>query len=178
MKDAEPHSLGHVTFRWMVHEIHRSACGILFDDDALRKLGVPPDCVPTSSTKQDPSASGWHSSIPISAHAPDSQSPASGSSPQHPPPHKIDGSTSPGHLSFLRILKRKMKPSTRKSNVRPKETLPEQASKPCADLDAIDVLEDIHDQLVENPFWWILQTPVCYRREILCVSLLRTVPVP
>jgi len=166
VKDEEPHSLGYVTFRWMMQEIDRSACGILFDYHALRELGIPSDCVPTPSKKQDSSASGWHSIIPISAPAPDNQS-SGGSSPKHPPPHQIDSSTSTGLLSFLRTLKHKVKTSTLKSNVRPKETLPEQASKPCADLDAIDVLEPMHDQLVANPLWWLLQTPVWYRGEIL-----------
>ena len=178
MKDEEPHSLGHVTFRWMMQEIHRSGCGILFDYHALRELGVPPDCVPTPSTKQDPAASDRHSITPSSVPAPDSQSPAYGSNPQHPPAHEIDGSSSTGLLSFLRTLKHKVRTSTLRSNARPQETLPEQASKPCADLDLIDVLEPIHDQLVANPLWWLLQTPVWYRREILYVSLLRTAPIP
>lgn len=78
----------------------------------------------------------------------------------------------------MRMLKHKVKTSTAKNNAQPKETLPEQASKPCADLDAIDVLEPIYDQLVANPLWWLLQTPDWYPGEILYVSLLRTTPVP
>jgi len=40
------------------------------------------------------------------------------------------------------------------------------------------VLEPIHDQLVANPLWWLLQTPVWYRGEILCVSLLKIALAP
>ena len=159
MKDEEPHSLGHITFRWMVQEIDRSGCGILFDYHALRELGIPPDSVPTRSMKQDPATSDDNSITPISAPAPDT---TYGSPPTH-------GSTSKGLVSFLRTLKHKVQASTDQS---PMETLPEQASKPCADLDKIDVLEPIHDQLVANPLWWLLQTPNWYPGEILCVELL------
>jgi len=167
VKDEEAHSLGHITFRWMMQEIDRTDCGILFDYHAIRELGVPSDCVPPPSTKQGPIAAGLHSII--SEPAPDSKSSSSSSSSssQRPSPH-----TNAGFLSFLRTVKHKVKTFTRKGNVQTKETLPDQASKPCADLDAIDVLEPIHDQLVANPLWWILQTPVWHPGSILCVSLL------
>jgi len=138
----------------MLQEIQRSECGILFDDRLIRDLGVPTDCVPTPSTKQDLAASGSYSVIPTLARAPDS-------------PHKTEGST---FAYFLRKLTQKV----RKADTPPKETLPEQASKSNADLDSIDVLEPLHDQLKENPLWWFLQTPTWYRGEILCVSLHKT----
>jgi hypothetical protein len=171
VKDDEAHSLGHVTFRWMMQEIDRSGCGILFDYHAIRDLGVPPDSVPLPSLKQDPAASGSHSVIPSLAIAPDSASSSSSSSSQPPTPHKTEG----GFWSFLRTVKHKVTSSN--SNAQPKETLPEQASKSGADLDATDVLEPMHDQLVANPLWWLLQTPVWYPGSILYVSLLRTTPV-
>ena len=155
-----------------MQEIDRSACGILFDYHALRELGIPTDSVPTPSPKQEPGTSDYSPTVPILSPGPDSRNPTFGSSPQH------HGSTSKGLLSFLRTLKRKVNTSTAKSNVRRKETLPEQASKPVADLDEIDVLEPIYDQLVANPLWWLLQTPDWYPGEILCVSLHRTTPVP
>jgi hypothetical protein len=175
VKDEEPHSLGHVTFRWMMQEIDRSGCGILFDYHAIRELGIPPDCVPLPSTKQDPATPGLHSIIPIPAPAPDNTSSTSSpnSSSQRASPHNIEG----GFMSSLRTPKHKVKTSMRNGNVQAKETLPEQASKPCGDLDAIDVLEPIHDQMVANPLWWLLQTPVWHPGERMCVSLLRTTPV-
>jgi hypothetical protein len=169
VKDEEPHALGHITFRWMLQEIHRSGCGILFDFHALQDLGIPSDCIPQPSTEQEPAVSSVN---PISAPAPDGQKSASSSSSQGPHPDQTEGST--GFVSFLHKLKLKAKTFTYTGNVQPKETLPEQASKPCADLDATDVLQPIHDQLVANPLWWILQTPIWYPGEILCVSLYRT----
>ena len=158
-----------------MQEIDRTGCGILFDYHAIRDLGVPSDCVPPPSTKQGSIAAGPHSIV--SELAPDSTSSSSSSSSERPTPHKNEGSTPKGFLSFLRTLKPKMKTSTRNGKVQAKETLPDQASKPCADLDAIDVLEPIHDQLVANPLWWLLQTPVWYPGSILCVFLLRPTPV-
>jgi len=154
VKDEEPHSLGNITFRWMLQEIYRSQCGILFDYHALRDLGIPTDTVPPPS--------GSQSIIPTSTLAPDGQNSACtpNKSPR-PVPQKT------GVASFLRTLKFKAK-------TREKETLPDQASKPCADLDEIDVLEPTHDQMVANPLWWLLQTPIRYPGEFWCVSLLRT----
>ena len=170
VKDIEAYSLGHITFRWMMQEIDRTGCGILFNYHTIRDLGVPLDCVPPPSTKQGPIAAGLHSII--SELAPDSKDYSSSSSSQRPSPHK-----NAGFLSFLHTLKHNVKTSTRKGNIQAKETLPDQASKPCADLDAIDVLEPIYDQLVANPLWWLLQTPVRYPGSILYVPLLRTTPV-
>ena len=167
VKDGEPHSLGHITFRWMMQEIDRSGCGILFDYHALRDLGIPPDSVPTPSKKHDYAAAGSHSVIPIPEDVPDNKRPTSSSSSEH----QNEGA---GFLSFFRTLKYKVM----KSNAKPKETLPEQASKPCAELDEIDVLEPIHDQLVIKPIWWLLQTPRWYPGSILCVYLLRSSPCP
>lgn len=157
-----------------MQEIDRSACGILFDYHALRELGIPSDSVPTPTTPttHDLTTSDYNSTVPILAPAPDGQNPTYGDSPLH------HGSNSKGLLSFLHTLKRKVKTATAKSNVQPKGTLPEQASKPAADLDELDVLEPIHDQLVANPLWWLLQTPDWYPGEILCVSLHSTTPVP
>ena len=139
-----------------MQEIARSGCGILFDYHSLRELGIPPDSVSPLSKERDYAAAGSHSVIPTSS-----------SSSQH----QYEGA---GFLSFLRTLEYKVM----KSNAKPKETLPEQASKPCAELDEIDVLEPIYDQLVIKPIWWLLQTPMWYAGSVLCVSLLRSSPVP
>ena len=165
VNDDEPHSLGHITFRWMMQEIDRSGCGILFDYHSLRELGIPPDSIPTPSKNHDYAAAGSHPVIPSPEVALDNKSPTSGSSSEHQ-------NESAGFLSFFRTLKSKV------SNAKPKETLPEQSSKPCAELDEIDVLEPIYDQLVIKPIWWLLQTPRWYPGSILCVSLLRSSPVP
>jgi hypothetical protein len=50
-----PRDLSNVPFRWMLHEIVKAKCGILFDDKGLDYLKVPSDCVPR----------GGMSSIPI-----------------------------------------------------------------------------------------------------------------
>ena len=44
-KDATPHSLSHIPLRWMIHEIQEAKCGVMFDADALVRLGIPDDCV-------------------------------------------------------------------------------------------------------------------------------------
>lgn len=38
--------LSNISFRWMLHQIVKSKCGILFDYDGLNILKVPHDCVP------------------------------------------------------------------------------------------------------------------------------------
>jgi hypothetical protein len=41
-----PRNLSNIPFRWMLHEIVKAKCGILFDDKGLDYLKVPYDCVP------------------------------------------------------------------------------------------------------------------------------------
>ena len=173
VRDEEPHSLANISFRWMLQEIHQSECGILFDYHALRDLGIPADSVPPSSARQDPAALGLQS-IATSAPAPDSKSPASTPNAQFLLPQKSESSTSARFVSFLRTLKLKAKNSTPNVDVQSKETLAEQASKSCTELDMIDALEPIHDQLVEDPLWWLLQFPIWYPGNLWCVSLSRT----
>ena len=42
VNNATVHSLENITLRWMVHEIMKSQCGILFDDVALSEAAIPP----------------------------------------------------------------------------------------------------------------------------------------
>ena len=140
----------------MLNEIHQSECGILFDDHALRELGVPTDTVPPSSTKPDPAE-------PDLQAAPASQGdPARTAVPARPPIQRT------GFSSFLRTLKFKVKTAAGQDGV-PKETRADQALKSCNDLDATDVLTPMHDQLVANPLWWLLQTATWYPGEFWCV---------
>lgn len=44
--DAEAPCLANIALRWMLHEIVKVDCGILFDNEALDDLGIPEDCVP------------------------------------------------------------------------------------------------------------------------------------
>lgn len=164
--DDEPHSLGHVTFRWMLHEIHRSECSILFDNHALRDLGIPTDCIPPSPTKDGPAVPDLQSTIPTLVPAPASHDPACTS---RPPIQRT------GFSSFLRALRFRVQTATTQGYVLVKETLPDQALKPCADLDAIDALAPMHDQLVANPLWRLLQTPTWYPGEFWCVPSPRTI---
>ena len=166
VNDDEPHTLGNITFRWMMQEIDRSGCGILFDYHSLRDLGIPPDSVAPPSKRHDHDAAGSHSVIPSPKVAPDNKSPTSSSSSEHQ-------NESAGFWSFFRSLKYK----GMESNGKPKETLAEQASKPSDELDEIDALEPIYDELVK-PYWWIFQTPRWYPGSILCVCLLRSSPIP
>ncbi|KAG8832043.1 hypothetical protein FRC17_002153, partial [Serendipita sp. 399] len=40
-KDDRVHSLSNISLRWMIREIARSQCGILFDQSKLRGMGIP-----------------------------------------------------------------------------------------------------------------------------------------
>ena len=141
----------------MLNEIHRSESGILFDDYALRDLGIPTDTVPPLSTKPGPAE-------PDLQAAPASQADPVGTSvPARPPVQRT------GFSSFLRILKFKVKTTAGQDGVPAKETRADQASKSCSALDATDVLTPLHDQLVANPLWWLLQTPTWYPGEFWCV---------
>ena len=149
----------------MLQEIHRSECGILFNDHVLRDLGIPTDCVPPSSTKLGPATPDVQSTIPTSAAAPASQDPACTSAPPRPSIQRA------GFSSFLRTLKFKVNTALTQGGDHVKETLPDQASKRLDDLDKTDVLEPMHDQLVANPLWWLLQTPTWYPGEFWWVPL-------
>jgi hypothetical protein len=154
VKDEEPHSLANISLRWMLHEIHRSESGIVFDYHALQNLGIPADCLPPASTQQDHHAHGLQSIVSVPAPDPDNTSPlsASSSSSQPKASQKTRGSASTGFASLLHTLKGNPSPKA-------KETLADQAAKSCSALDAIDVLEPNHDQLVANPLWWLFTDP-------------------
>ncbi|KAK1230821.1 hypothetical protein PQX77_006093 [Marasmius sp. AFHP31] len=47
VRNDTPHSLANITLRWMVREVIKSQCGILFRDDALAKLSIPRIEVPS-----------------------------------------------------------------------------------------------------------------------------------
>lgn len=48
-----PNSLGNISLRWMVHEVMKSQCGILFDDLALKRASIP-GVFPGLSTEENP----------------------------------------------------------------------------------------------------------------------------
>jgi hypothetical protein len=41
MPNSSPNSLSNISLRWMVQEIVRANCGILFDYDAFEQCGIP-----------------------------------------------------------------------------------------------------------------------------------------
>jgi len=43
------HDLGNITLRWMVQEIIASQCGVLFDEEALGRIGIPRTAPPPTS---------------------------------------------------------------------------------------------------------------------------------
>ncbi|PCH40124.1 hypothetical protein WOLCODRAFT_98323 [Wolfiporia cocos MD-104 SS10] len=45
VEDSVKLSLSHITLRWMVRQIMLAQCGITFDDNALRRLNIPPSVV-------------------------------------------------------------------------------------------------------------------------------------
>lgn len=47
--DAIPTSLANISFRWMLHEIQRLDCGVVFDNNMLDGFNVPIDCVRRTS---------------------------------------------------------------------------------------------------------------------------------
>ncbi|KIO06146.1 hypothetical protein M404DRAFT_495935 [Pisolithus tinctorius Marx 270] len=42
VKDEEPSSLAQITLRWMVEQVIASECGVLFEDEGLKELGITP----------------------------------------------------------------------------------------------------------------------------------------
>jgi len=41
VSDTETHSLGNISLRWMVHEVQKARCGVLFDEAALERASIP-----------------------------------------------------------------------------------------------------------------------------------------
>ncbi|KAG6919254.1 hypothetical protein DXG01_008050 [Tephrocybe rancida] len=39
--DKEPHSLANISLRWMVRQVQQARCGIIFDEQALERAGIP-----------------------------------------------------------------------------------------------------------------------------------------
>jgi hypothetical protein len=52
--DGVPLNLSNIAFRWMLHEIVKAKCGIIFDDKGLDYLKVPYDCVPRGGLSSIP----------------------------------------------------------------------------------------------------------------------------
>lgn len=50
VKDGQDPNLANISFRWILHEVYKADCGVLFDPEGLDALKVPFDCVPRGSS--------------------------------------------------------------------------------------------------------------------------------
>ncbi|KAG6816825.1 hypothetical protein H0H87_002668 [Tephrocybe sp. NHM501043] len=41
VQDSEPHSLANISLRWMVRQVQKAHCGIMFDAQAMERAGIP-----------------------------------------------------------------------------------------------------------------------------------------
>lgn len=53
-EDSPTPSLSNIPLRWMLREIVKSNCGVLFCNDSLDRLGIPEDVVPRNSGESSP----------------------------------------------------------------------------------------------------------------------------
>ncbi|GLB38659.1 putative uncharacterized alpha/beta hydrolase domain (DUF2235) [Lyophyllum shimeji] len=52
--DEELHSLGNISLRWMVREIQKARCGVLFEEAALERASIPPLVLADTSVEVTP----------------------------------------------------------------------------------------------------------------------------
>lgn len=129
-QNATTHCLSDITLRWMVREVAAAQCGILFDSDALARAGIPDEIFPCNGFR-----------------------------------------TKGGLLAQLVIPKEKEAAREREAAKekeqeahKGRETHTDEKDVSASDSEAgasdvadDDALQPLHDELVLDPWWWLLE---------------------
>ncbi|KIM33347.1 hypothetical protein M408DRAFT_309602 [Serendipita vermifera MAFF 305830] len=109
-EDVIESSLANISFRWMLHEIQKLDCGVVFDNEGLDMLRVPTDCV-----------------------------------------HRVSAAES---LSRIHSDDTAVGEEDSDKNKKSRDSIPSWQEADHNDAKAI-----MHDQLKDNPLWYLLQSP-------------------
>ena len=137
-KDTKENALSNIPLRWMMREIVKARCGILFDKTALELWKIPTATIDQVTRTREPTLVTLRddeSELALGHEVPDKRRPFS-----------AEGATSIA--------------STSASTIRPNGALPEPPSTPFnihAALDVVDAVQEMGNAFRRNPLWWILE---------------------
>lgn len=192
-KDDRVHSLSNISLRWMLREIARSQCGILFDVPRLRGMGIPrtlfrittafesfkaPDEYEYNYFWEAPPMSAVRfvdepGTFDDSETAPLIQTPKplwslnqtvamnrrwSVTTSSRSAPGVSTRSTTPPRPGILRRFTTTFFPAVLREVDEPNEhTFEDHYKMTCEELDEEDALEPLHDEMMLNKWWLILE---------------------
>jgi len=141
-KDTKANALSNIPLRWMMREIVKARCGILFDKTALELWKIPTATIDQVTRTRGPSLvtlRGDESELTLAQEILDK--------------HHT--------LSVGEVIA-----STSASTIRSNGARPEPPSTPVnihAALDVVDAVQGMGDAFKRNPFWWMLEFVPTYR---------------
>ncbi|KAI9465061.1 hypothetical protein BJY52DRAFT_1114503 [Lactarius psammicola] len=141
-KDTEKSALSNIPLRWMVREILKTQCHILFDEAALKQWGIPVAMVKQVSPERTRETSD--STLYVESSRSSQERPAIPETPETSDNHALaleTGSDTDASIPGGDDLKRAVTPPPSVEEL----------------LDSLDAVEKMGDQLKRNAFWWVLE---------------------
>src|SRR6266702_524354 len=137
VKDTEQNSLSNISLRWMVREILKTRCHILFDEAALKQWGIPVATIKRAVRERTPDSTLYMEPSSRSAQV-------TLATPETPDNHAVTLRTASTGTDV---------------GIPNGDDLKRAATPPSVEesLDALDAVEEIGDQLKTSMFWWILE---------------------
>jgi len=143
-KDTDQNALSNIPLRWMVREILKTRCHILFDEAALKQWGIPVAMIKQVAPERSRETSD--STLYIEPSRSSRETPAT---PEMPDNHAValgTGSGTDASIPGGDDLKRAATPPPSVEEL----------------LDSLDAVEKMGDQLKRNVFWWFLEIVPTY----------------
>ena len=140
-KDTQANALSNIPLRWMMREIVKARCDVLFDETALELWNIPTATIDQVTRTREPSFATLHG-------------------------HESELTLGQDMLDKRRLSAGEEIASMSTSTNRSNGAQPEPPSTPVnihAALDVVDAVQDMGNALSRNPFWWILEFVPTYR---------------
>jgi len=137
-KDTEANALSNIPLRWMMREIVKARCDILFDETALELWNIPTATIDQVTRTREPSFAtlrGDESELTLAQEILDKHRPLSAGE---------------GIASTIRSGGAQPEPPSTPVNIH-------------AALDVVDAVQEIGNAFGRNPFWWMLEFVPTYR---------------
>ncbi|KAI9465062.1 hypothetical protein BJY52DRAFT_1209897 [Lactarius psammicola] len=141
-EDTEQHALSNISLRWMVREILKTQCHILFDEQALEQWGIPVAMI--KQTVRETS----ESTLYMEPSRPSQDKPATPETPETPD----------NYATALRTAR--VSTATDVSIPNGDDSKRAAATQPPSveeSLDTLDAVAKIGDKLKTSVFWWVLE---------------------
>ena len=136
-KDTEPHALSNISLRWMVREILKTTCHILFDEAALKQWGIPVELIKQVAPERTPETTLYMEPF----YGPVQETPTT---PETPDNYAVAPRTGTGMGVSI------PNGDDLKRAATPPPSIEES-------LDAAGAIQGVGDQLKRDMFWWILE---------------------